>query len=83
MSEFHREVISGEGPWQVVFYGGVAMRVEVSQPGQRTIVVGHRPFEAECARCGTMIRSSTPSNEDADCCEQCEDAAAAAMGMGE
>lgn len=63
----------------MVFYAGVAMRVEVSQPGARTIVVGHRPFEAPCARCGTIIRTSSPTNEDQDCCEPCEDAVEAEM----
>lgn len=73
-----REVISGNGPWRIIYYDGQARRVEVQTEG-RTIVVGSRPFVSRCARCGIAIRTTTPTNEEMDCCEACEDAIEAEM----
>lgn len=67
-----REVVSGSGPWRVIYYDGVAMRIEVQTQG-RTLVITQRSFESTCARCGVAIKATTPDNVDADCCEACED----------
>lgn len=67
-----REVVSGSGPWRVVYYDGVAMRVECQTQG-RTLVIAQRSFASTCARCGKPIRATSPDNEDLDCCEACED----------
>lgn len=67
-----REVVSGTGNWRVVYYDGVALRVECETEG-RTLVVTQRLFDSRCARCGTPIKATTPDNDDLDCCAECED----------
>lgn len=67
-----RETVSGNGAWQVIYYDGVALRVEVETEG-RILVITQRAFDSTCARCGEPIKATTPENEDMDCCERCED----------
>lgn len=76
-----KEIVSGNGPWRVIYYDGVAMRVEISGSG-RTLVVGSRPYESTCARCGAPIRATSPDNDEMDCCEACEDRIEAERGQG-
>jgi hypothetical protein len=67
-----RETVSGTGDWKVIYYNGVALRVEVQTEG-RTLVITQRAYDSTCARCGTPIKATTPDNEDLDCCTACED----------
>lgn len=66
-----REVVSGHGEWRVVYYDGIAMRVELHL-GDKVMVVCSRPYHSECADCGQHIMACDPDNTDRDMCEQCE-----------
>jgi hypothetical protein len=68
-----RETVSGNGPWQVIYYDGVALRVELETEG-RTLIVTQRAFDSICPRCGKPIKATTPENVDLDYCAQCENA---------
>lgn len=65
------EVQRGEGPWRITYEGQIPVMVEIWVAEGQRVVIGLRQYESGCARCGAIIATVTPDNDEADVCDPC------------